>query len=842
MLLWGLIAGLGLCILQFFFTAQSKMLHYINGVAIPSPTEGEENENLREKYNALRHKAAPGVNWQTVEAENLNINLAALKTRPLLIENEAFAGGALNGTWEERGANNQTGSIRAIDYVPQNNTLYTISNGGTLWSSVLGSGVWLVRNQANKFDGAAIAAFTKTGGGLRILAVKNQNIVYTDDEGASFISATGISYPIGWGGNTVVQIIKLNDATGSVYALVQAWDGAVGQPRGWLYRSTNQGASFVKIYTFESSEVRLCKPYNSSSLFAADITSNTSQIKFFSISGFVVTLANTFSHGTTVGNPLVLKGSTIGNTTTLYAMAGNNKLFKTTNNGATWSLTNGGFSENAWAKMNVSPSDAATVLYGGVNAYRSTNSGSSFTKINDWSEYYSNTVGKLHADIMELEYFKRPDNSEFLIINTHGGTYISTDNGLTVTNLSQLNHLATEYYDVLTDSLNPTRLYGGTQDQGLQQTLTATAAGTQGFKQIISGDYGHLSLTNNNQFLWPQYPGGTFYLYNNLGTASPSYIGYYQLPGTQKSNYGWMLPSKSTANAAANEIWIGGGNITGGGGSYLAKLSLPLTAPYTVSASQINYNFRAASNSGTAGITALEQSLINPQQLYVASEDGTFFYSSNGGSTWNKTATFSGPTPWYLYGSGILASRKNAKVIWYCGSGYSNAPVYKSTDGGVSFSPMNAGLPNTLVNEMVASPDESLLFAATEAGPYVYTEATNKWYPMLSNNLPISFFSSVEYISALNTVRFSTMGRGIWDFKISGTTYTFTGNGSWTEAANWQGNLIPPASLSYGNSILINPAGTGECVLNTPQTIAFGASITVNPGKKFRINGNLLLK
>jgi hypothetical protein len=71
--------------------------------------------------------------------------------------------------------------------------------------------------------------------------------------------------------------------------------------------------------------------------------------------------------------------------------------------------------------------------------------------------------------------------------------------------------------------------------------------------------------------------------------------------------------------------------------------------------------------------------------------------------------------------------------------------------------------------------------------------------------------------------------------------YTFVGNGNWTDAANWQNGQIPPAVLPAGSSILINPAGTGECILNTPQTISAGATFTVAKGKKFTVLGNYLV-
>ena len=69
--------------------------------------------------------------------------------------------------------------------------------------------------------------------------------------------------------------------------------------------------------------------------------------------------------------------------------------------------------------------------------------------------------------------------------------------------------------------------------------------------------------------------------------------------------------------------------------------------------------------------------------------------------------------------------------------------------------------------------------------------------------------------------------------------YVFTGNGNWTDAGNWLGNTIPPNPLPAGSSIIINPDGTGECILNIHQQINAGGIIEVMPGKNLTVKGNL---
>ena len=101
------------------------------------------------------------------------------------------------------------------------------------------------------------------------------------------------------------------------------------------------------------------------------------------------------------------------------------------------------------------------------------------------------------------------------------------------------------------------------------------------------------------------------------------------------------------------------------------------------------------------------------------------------------------------------------------GSGYSNPPVYISYNHGNNFEPLNNGLPNTLVYEITGTPDDSYFFAATEVGPYIYINNEGTWKNLADIYAPDQTYWSVEYIPELNTARFGTYGRGIWDFIIN---------------------------------------------------------------------------
>ncbi len=763
--------------------------------SFPEPFGDDEAEMQQRKlkYFELMHRSAPGTDWRAAEVINREMALKAkqnnLRQRggSLRVASAQYANGIITGSWQERGSRNIAGNVRYMDYVPSTNIMYLISDGGTLWKGNATLGNWEVLNQNKKFIPNILKVTGNGAGSQRILAAADQNMFYSDDDGTNFTPAAGISFPVAWGGNSVTTIAVMNDASQTVYCLTRPWDPLQGAERYWLYRSADHGATYTKIYSFDfgdDNQLSLYSPYGSADLYALDVNSPGSQSTLYSISGTMVTVINN-STDMPVNVNCVLKGYKNGASNIFYALNNNNKVFKSVNNGLNWTLQSD-LPENSWDRLEVSVTNPNQLYFGGVNAYRSANGGISWRLVTGgWAAYYGNQATRLHADIMQVQSFLRADNTEFTAVTCHGGYYISYDSLKTVSNKSLLNLNTAQTWDVLTDRNNSDAVYIGAQDQGFQVgTGAVNTNGSMDFVQAYSGDYGQLALTDSLSKLWIEYPGGDISLY-----ANPAAITAYRAPdagkkvlGTQKPNYGWMLPTANTGSLLSNELLVGGGNMTGGDGSYLIKFKLQQTPQLAIVDSQYAFDFRANSNNGTSGISAIEASLISGR-IFVATEDGTFFNSPDKGANWLKTTGFSAPSGFWLYGACILASQLNENVVWYAGSGYSNSAVYKSADGGATFTSMNTGLPPTLVHKIVATPDEQLLFAATEAGPYVYVTATGEWYSLMAAETPVQDYFTVEYVPDQKIARFGTYGRGIWDFKV--------------ESAKLDKYICPGSSITY---------------------------------------------
>jgi hypothetical protein len=109
-------------------------------------------------------------------------------------------------------------------------------------------------------------------------------------------------------------------------------------------------------------------------------------------------------------------------------------------------------------------------------------------------------------------------------------------------------------------------------------------------------------------------------------------------------------------------------------------------------------------------------------------------------------------------------------------------------------------------------------------------------------------YSTIDYIRAyLPADTLSGLhknGEVAFSYKVRAKdTYTFNGNGNWSNANNWLDKALPPSNLPAQASIYIEPAEGGECVLDTNLNIAgLRTNLIVQPNKKFVVQGALNLR
>lgn len=724
----------------------------------PIPTVVFENMADEEAYEARRdayfdkiHSNSSNSDWRAINEENFRVigEERALKQQYRITE--TFLDGEILAEWRERGSNDIPGNIRICDYHPATDDVYVISDGGILWKGNLDGETWTPLNDNLKLNREIIKVVDLPGGDVRIIAALGYALQYSDDNGETWTVSTGLSGANGRGS----KLVQLNDAENTLVYLYNKVSIVDGTSRNKIAYSTDDGASFTFVADLNTTNRNFASidmAYGSSVAYVFD---NNDDIYQFEGTELTLITEDLDLDGT---NRCMMQVNETGGELTTYVLMDNTNLYKSTDDGATFDFVNA-LPTSPWnVGFEVSHDNPDALYYGEVNLYHSLDGGESFNLVSEWWAYYDDVANYIHADIMSIEPYKNEDGEEFTLVPNHGGIYVSYDNLENMSNISMQDLNSGQFYDVLTDLQDASIIYGGTQDQGFQRTLAGDTPEASSFEQVISGDYGEMQFTNDGETIWIQYPGAMFQIYPDAATDGyPSYE--FDIGGTDMPNVNWIVPTGAAPNTSDNFIYVGGGNLSGGSGSHLIKLSF---TGGSISSSQFDFDFNDASG---ASISAIETTSYNEDLIYVVTENGRFFHSENEGDSFTQTDDYIGPSGGWIYTADIYASRNTEELLFVGGSGYDGASVYMSVDGAESFVGLE-GLPNTMVHEMAMDPEEKYLFAATDAGPYAYSMETEEWHEIAGLSAPLQQYISVEYIPSEQIVRFATWGRGIWDFDI----------------------------------------------------------------------------
>lgn len=738
----------------------------------PAPTDFMVQKMARKEFRKHRrewieemHRTEPGVDYRVIDRETRrakNASRLAKSATSMSVTSEPVAEGRLFGTWRERGSNNLAGRMHTADVDFERGYIYNGSSGGNIWRANLDGEGWTCLNNAMQIGDIKMVRIIDHHGDKRLVVAGSSPpaVYYTDDEGATWHTAGGLDDIASWGWFRSGQVV--NDSTRTIYLLGAEWDYGLWTQRTVVYKSVDHGERFYKIYEYGLNsglydlwtsryDTSSCYMLIRETITAFDHDDNLDTIASYSVAGDISDVSNVNLTGCVNDGNVYLYSA--------YAYSdGHTDIHASTDGGATWAYR-GNIEErpflnsgNNFTCSNVNPN---ALFFGAVQAYRSYDGGIRWTMRNHWWEYYDNEDTMLHADIPGIDAIKTPTGDEFLLISTDGGLYISNDSLLTVDNLSLSDLAVSQYYSTYTCRFDPNIIYVGSQDQGFQRCQSDSGSMLD-FDQLISGDYGHIVSSDGGSSIWTDYPGFAMYYPN------AAYSEWKVTWDFEGSNYLWMPPIMEDPEAV-DHAYLGGGGTDGG--AHIWHLH---ARALWVSAEELPFDFSLSEDN--VRVAAMKYSPIDPRYRYVLSSVGNFFLSTDGGMTWEHTPAFEGPHSHYFYGSSIIASPTTLGTVYIAGSGYSNPPVYRSTDHGLTFSAMDHGMPNTLIYEMAITPDEDMLFAATEVGPYVFIFDEGRWFDMSGTSAPDQVYWTVDYVPAIATARFGTYGRGIWDFQVDSLT------------------------------------------------------------------------
>jgi hypothetical protein len=725
----------------------------------PSPAKIQENEEMkqrRKEWWKKKHGAAEGVDWQAMDeqtrkerAEKRNQYRKELYKKGQLKSNEkileTLGNGSLTGEWRERGSTNIAGRIHTCDIDFTTNTVYAGSSGGVLWKGTMNDNNWEPLNDYMSNE-IIFVRHLELQNGNRLYTAGGRYFYYSDNDGLTWETATGLESLIDWG--NVVRVVVTSTEPKIFYTLVLEWDyGPAWEPIAALYRSDDLGESFTRLISYsgwaDNTDIWTDRYGTSGDVYLIN------EADFYKLDNTGQPVLVTTISG--AGGRTVLTGVEENNGTAHLALYSNDEIHLSDSSGTNW--TNTGIApDGLWGRNSFKCSlDNPDRLYiGSTNLSISDNEGATWFDRNDWSEYYGNVRYALHADIDGIDMLRDALGNEVIMVSTDGGLYKSFNQLDQVENITRSGIGTGQFYSTYTNRVNTNYIYMGSQDQGFQK-CRVDSGGVLGFKQSISGDYGSIVSGNNGNSLWTVYPG--FAMYYPDAADLGDFAAYWDFVG---DTWQWMAPMMPDPYDY-NYAFTGGGD-SAVSGQYLWHLQ---HISGDVEAERLSYNF---SINNTNEITAVAYSPVDWNYRYVLTNRGRFFYSDDEGQTWTLSNTFNEPD---FRGNVIIPSPTQLGRVIIGGSGYSNPGVFVSENHGQNFSPLDNYIPQTSFNDLKFSSTELLLFAATDAGPYFYNFNTQEWHDMAGITAPDQNYTSVDFIPSLNTVRFGTYGRGAWDFAIT---------------------------------------------------------------------------
>ncbi|MEL6866747.1 MAG: T9SS type A sorting domain-containing protein [Bacteroidota bacterium] len=425
-------------------------------------------------------------------------------------------------------------------------------------------------------------------------------------------------------------------------------------------------------------------------------------------------------------------------------------IYRTDNAGVKWgrvptdedqnglsALALGGF---GWyfGQMRIHPQDDDDLFLPGVHLWRSQNCGATWFRATPFS-WEANPV---HVDIHDLQI----NESGHIYLATDGGLYKSVDDGETWQDIDNIP--STQFYRTAYNPNRPDWYYGGAQDNG---TLGGRVEQLNDWKMFFGGDgFQTLFHPYDEQIIYVELQRGNFFLSfdggENWQTANQ---GIYNGDRTN-----WDAPFLMSYHDP---------DVLYTGTYRVYKSNRPGAPDWFITSPDLT----AGTSSQFRTISAMDESTARANLLYAGTSDGRLWISQNGALDWEDISA--GLPQRYI--TSVKASPVEEGHVYVSHSGYRDNEyiphLHRSMDYGATWVDISGDLPEIAVNDVYILPmnQDSVLFAATDAGVYATLNRGEAWY-RLGGNMPIVPVFDLGYNPDRNELVAATHGRALMTFAL----------------------------------------------------------------------------
>lgn len=441
--------------------------------------------------------------------------------------------------------------------------------------------------------------------------------------------------------------------------------------------------------------------------------------------------------------------------------------YRSTDRGASWEKRSGhSTAGNYYTEIFCDPKEAGKLYSMDFAINVSTDGGKSFRPIGEKYKHVDN-----HAIWVD------PDNTDHILAGCDGGLYETHDGAK---NWKYFPNLPiTQFYKVTTDNALPFyNVYGGTQDNNSQggpsRTLTHHGIMNSDWFITVGGDGFESQVDPKDpNIVYSQWQyGGLIRFDRKSGEVLD--IKPVEKDGEPAYRWNWDAPlfisnfDHKRIYFAANKLFRSDDQgqswktISGDLSRQIDRNKLPVMGKvWSMDAVAKNQSTSIYGN-----ITAFYESPKNEKLLYVGTDDGLVQTTTDGGATWNKTASFPGAPDRCLVHA-VAASQHDENVAYAVlnnhRSGDFKPYIMKTADKGKSWTSISSNLPVRgsayCISEDHKNPN--LLFVGTDFGVFFTLDGGKNW-TQLKAGLPTTCIRDMDIQKRENDLVLATFGRGFY--------------------------------------------------------------------------------
>lgn len=625
------------------------------------------------------------------------------------------------------------GRIASVAFHPTNtDIIYAGAAGGGLWKTVNGGLSWVPLSDNLGCIGASAILVDPVDPDIIYLGTGDGDasdsysvgVLKSMDGGATF-ATTGLNWA-----NSYNKLIRrmVFDPDNNNTIIAATSDG--------IWRTTNAGVSWVKESSGNFFDVEPNPDPSTNTFYAVDQTkvykstnNGDTWSSIYTISG-----SNRLSLAVTPAN-----SAYVYVISSLSSNSGFKGLYRSINSGGSFSVMSTtpnilGWEDDGsdtggqgWYDLTIAgdPDDQNSIYIGGVNHWKSIDGGASWVLQSHW---YGQSNIAVHADKHVLEW-----QGNFLWEGNDGGLYRSIDKGDTWVHMSSTMAISQMYK--LSASQTDGKVITGLQDNGTK-------------------------LLNNNGTWSDVYGGDGMDCAINPSNASVMYA---------ETPYGGIVRS-TNGGAGWTNIQA---NISGNpSGAWVTPFILDPSNPTHIYAGYSNVY--KSTNQGNAWTTIGTGLGSNKSHIAISPSNNNYIYTgygdviwrtSNGGSSWTQATTPLVGAPVGM----IVVHSTNPSTIWAVLKNYtSGQKVFKSTNEGTTWTNVSGSLPNIPANCIIYQNGSSNgLYVGMDIGVYYKDDNMADW-DLFSTALPEVEITDLDINVNQNTLYAATYGRGLWKTDLNG--------------------------------------------------------------------------